>query len=197
MPSARRAPNLANTIAFVDRSIGQMLNTLQNRGLAERTLVIVSAKHGQSPIDRTKRVALNDAAVIAAPIGANFAFDIGDDGALIWLKDNTGGKTAAAVVGATELRRRHRDRRAFSSAPRWPPCSRIRRTICACQISSALRRVGVIYTGGSKIAEHGGFNPDDVHVALLVSHPDLAKSVGQIAGGHQADRADHPQSARA
>jgi arylsulfatase A-like enzyme len=34
-------------------------------------------------------------------------------------------------------------------------------------------RVGVIYTGGSKIAEHGGFNPDDTHVALLVSHPDL------------------------
>ena len=31
----------------------------------------------------------------------------------------------------------------------------------------------MIYTGGSKIAEHGGFNPDDVHVALLVSHPDM------------------------
>jgi hypothetical protein len=31
----------------------------------------------------------------------------------------------------------------------------------------------VIYTGGSKIAEHGGFNEDDTHVALLVSHPDF------------------------
>jgi arylsulfatase A-like enzyme len=31
----------------------------------------------------------------------------------------------------------------------------------------------VIYTTGSKIAEHGGFNEDDTHVALLVSHPDL------------------------
>jgi len=31
----------------------------------------------------------------------------------------------------------------------------------------------VIYTSGSKIAEHGGFNPDDVHVALLVSYPNL------------------------
>ena len=40
-----------------------------------------------------------------------------------------------------------------------------------------ITRVGVIYTGGSKIAEHGGFNPDDVHVALLVSHPDLPKSL--------------------
>ena len=29
---------------------------------------------------------------------------------------------------------------------------------------------GVIFTGGSKIAEHGGLNEDDMHVALLVSH---------------------------
>jgi hypothetical protein len=28
----------------------------------------------------------------------------------------------------------------------------------------------VIFTGGSKIAEHGGFNEDDVHAALLVSN---------------------------
>jgi arylsulfatase A-like enzyme len=27
----------------------------------------------------------------------------------------------------------------------------------------------VIFTGGSKIAEHGGLNEDDVHTALLVS----------------------------
>jgi len=40
-----------------------------------------------------------------------------------------------------------------------------------------IARVGVIYTGGSKIAEHGGFNEQDVHVALLVSHPDFDKDV--------------------
>lgn len=28
---------------------------------------------------------------------------------------------------------------------------------------------GVIFTGGSKIAEHGGLNEDDIHTALLVS----------------------------
>ena len=36
-----------------------------------------------------------------------------------------------------------------------------------------IAKIGVIYTGGTKIAEHGGFNEDDTHVALLVSHPDL------------------------
>jgi predicted AlkP superfamily pyrophosphatase or phosphodiesterase len=168
--------NLANAIAFVDRSIGQMLNTLDNRGLAERTLVIVSAKHGQSPIDRTKRVALNDAAVIAAPIGANFAFDIGDDGVLIWLKSNAGGKTAAAVSalqsfsGDTGIAK-------FLFGPALAAMFQDPAHDSRVPDIIGITRVGVIYTGGSKIAEHGGFNPDDVHVALLVSHPDLPKSL--------------------
>jgi arylsulfatase A-like enzyme len=38
-----------------------------------------------------------------------------------------------------------------------------------------IARTGVIYTGGSKIAEHGGFNEDDTHVALVVAHPDFRK----------------------
>jgi arylsulfatase A-like enzyme len=33
----------------------------------------------------------------------------------------------------------------------------------------------VIYTGGSRIAEHGGFNEDDTHVALLISRPGFRK----------------------
>jgi arylsulfatase A-like enzyme len=32
---------------------------------------------------------------------------------------------------------------------------------------------GVIYTGGTKIAEHGGVSEDDTHVALLVSNPNF------------------------
>ncbi|MGT2465161.1 hypothetical protein ACVOMV_07025 [Mesorhizobium atlanticum] len=37
---------------------------------------------------------------------------------------------------------------------------------------------GVVYTSGSKIAEHGGANENDRNVALLISSPTLApKSV--------------------
>ena len=36
---------------------------------------------------------------------------------------------------------------------------------------------GVIFTGGSKLSEHGGFNEDDVHTALLVSYPSLDRAV--------------------
>jgi hypothetical protein len=34
---------------------------------------------------------------------------------------------------------------------------------------------GVIFTGGSKISEHGGMNEDDFHTALLVSNPSFAQ----------------------
>ncbi|WP_407146194.1 alkaline phosphatase family protein [Bradyrhizobium sp. ORS 86] len=168
--------NLANAIRFVDSSIGQMMNTLQNRGLAERTLVIVSAKHGQSPVDRTKRVALDDAAVIAAPIGSNFAFDIADDGVLIWLKDNSGNKTVEAInalknfAGDTGIA-------SFLYGDALADMFRNPAKDSRAPDIIGITRVGVIYTGGSKIAEHGGFNPDDVHVALLVSKPDLPSSV--------------------
>jgi len=37
----------------------------------------------------------------------------------------------------------------------------------------ALTNHGVICTGGSKLAEHGGFSDDDRNVALLLSAPQL------------------------
>jgi hypothetical protein len=45
-PAATPSPGLLNAIKFVDRSIGQMISALDSRGLAERALIIVSAKHG-------------------------------------------------------------------------------------------------------------------------------------------------------
>ena len=36
---------------------------------------------------------------------------------------------------------------------------------------------GFICTGGSKLAEHGGFSDDDRNVALLLSAPDLKPQV--------------------
>jgi hypothetical protein len=44
---------------------------------------------------------------------------------------------------------------------------------------------GVIFTGGSKLSEHGGFNEDDVHTALLVSFPSLEHAVVKSAVNNQ------------
>jgi len=45
---------MKNEIVFVDAAIGQMVNELRHRGLLETTLIIVTAKHGQSPIDTNR-----------------------------------------------------------------------------------------------------------------------------------------------
>jgi hypothetical protein len=46
-------PILKHAIAHTDASIGRMVTELNAKGLLEDTLIIVSAKHGQSPIDPT------------------------------------------------------------------------------------------------------------------------------------------------
>ena len=44
---------------------------------------------------------------------------------------------------------------------------------------------GVIFTGGTKLSEHGGFNEDDVHTALLVSYPGLDAATTAISTTNQ------------
>jgi len=45
------SPNLQSAITFVDDAIGQMVTALKKQGLLKSTLIIITAKHGQSPID--------------------------------------------------------------------------------------------------------------------------------------------------
>lgn len=170
-PAATPNAGLLDAIKFVDRSIGQMAEALRDRGLADKTLIIISAKHGQSAIDVTKRFTLDDGTVIAGPIGSNFAFDIGDDGVLIWLKSNTGTKTADAVAalnayGNTGIGE-------WLSGPFLPLSYQDPAYDSRTPDIIGIAKIGLIYTSGTKLAEHGGFNEDDTHVALLLSHPDL------------------------
>jgi predicted AlkP superfamily pyrophosphatase or phosphodiesterase len=46
-------PDMQSEISFVDGAIGQMVAELTSRDLLESTVLIVTAKHGQSPIDPT------------------------------------------------------------------------------------------------------------------------------------------------
>jgi hypothetical protein len=48
------SPLLEGALEHVDASLGRMVAALKARGLEKSTLIVVTAKHGQSPIDRTK-----------------------------------------------------------------------------------------------------------------------------------------------
>src|SRR5262249_55509661 len=165
---------------FVETSIGQMIAALNKRGLGKSTLLIISAKHGQSPIDRSKRTPLDDGTVIAAPIGPNFAFDIADDGVLIWLKPPYSAANVAAAVAALNAAGDTGIVEWLAgpllSLPFQDPATDSRTPDII-----GIARVGVIYTSGSKIAEHGGFNEDDTHVALIVASAGLKQSVVSAA----------------
>ena len=47
----RPTPALLGEIEFTDASIGKMVTALKHRGLFDSTLIIISAKHGQNPIE--------------------------------------------------------------------------------------------------------------------------------------------------
>ncbi len=162
---------LAGELDFVDQSLGAMVSELKKQGLFDSTLIIISAKHGQSPIDLQKRVGIGGGQP-QTTVGAAEAFDISDDGSLIWLTDPslTAGVVAnlstpanQQALGIQEIFAGQSLQDKFNSPlddPRTPDI--ILKT-----------NTGVIFTGGSKIAEHGGFNEDDVHTALLLSIPGM------------------------
>src|SRR5579864_1827093 len=81
---AGAVPNngLQSALDFVDQQIGAMVSALQVAHLEEQTLVIISAKHGQSPINRALRVAFDDAPYGNTPGIGQFTTD---DVGLVWL----------------------------------------------------------------------------------------------------------------
>ncbi|HET9283529.1 MAG TPA: alkaline phosphatase family protein [Candidatus Angelobacter sp.] len=174
---------LAGEFDFVDQSLGQMVSELKKQGLFNSTLIIIAAKHGQSPIDVQKRVGIGNGEP-QTTIGPDEAFDISDDGSLIWLTDSS--LTASVVaklslpatqqaLGIQEIFALNSLQNKFNSPlddPRTPDI--ILKT-----------NTGVIFTGGSKLAEHGGFNEDDVHTVLLVSSPHMKANQVKTAVSNQ------------
>jgi hypothetical protein len=169
-------PKLLSELEFVDTQIGRMISTLKATGHYETTLIIITAKHGQSPIDpsRVLRIPADNASLEspATLLGKQVAGASEDDISLIWLanQDNTAAAvetltTNEAKIGAGEIFAGPSMSLLFDDPkldPRTPDIA-------------VQPNVGVIYTGGKKkIAEHGGFATDDTNVMLLISNLGLA-----------------------
>jgi hypothetical protein len=164
-------------LKFVDDSLGKFRKALSAQGLENSTLIIVSAKHGQSPIDVRDRVTMSDAPFQAVPGFGTHGFEICDDEGLIWLEpdlEKANYKAAEAYLRAhaAELHiEQLLDRKSLTSLYEDPfHNSRVPDFI-------AVTDHGVICTGGSKLAEHGGFSDDDRNVGLLLSAPDIKPQI--------------------
>ena len=89
-------PQMAQAMAYVDGALGSMVDELREKGLTQSTELIISAKHGQSPIDPAKLHKIGDAvSPILTAAGITIGQNTEDDVSLIWLTDQH--QTAAAV----------------------------------------------------------------------------------------------------
>lgn len=174
---------------FVDGAIGQFITALKQAHLLESTTVIVTAKHGQSPIDPHRFFPIPGSSGAngtppSAVLGPDFLPDselnqIGateDDISLLWLKPNTSTTDAVSLLetnakeaGIGEILYGPSLETAFGK-PGLPSEGGDPRT----PDIIVLPNIGVVYTGSTrKQAEHGGFAPDDTNVMLLVSNPKI------------------------
>lgn len=174
---------LAGELDFIDQSMGRFVKELKAQRLYDSTLIIISAKHGQSPIDGTKRRGIGGGQP-AATIGSADAFDISDDGSLIWLTDPSLAPGVVATLskpanqqalGIQEIFAGQSLRNKFDNPGADPRTPDIILKV----------NTGVIFTGGTKLSEHGGFNEDDVHTALLLSLDGMDRAVVKSAVSNQ------------
>jgi hypothetical protein len=177
-----------------DAALGSMILALKARHIYDSTLFIVSAKHGQSPINPTKInkpghfadlvAALPDAATSPGAIAIANAnacstgacgFVQDDDIALIWLEDQSKTAAVADYLNANakalfidEVMAGQEINLKFNS----PLADAATPDVLVQPI------YGTVYTTSkAKNAEHGGFSFGDTNVGLIVSNPDLDRRV--------------------
>jgi hypothetical protein len=179
-PLGTPSASLLAEIQYVDGAIGQFVSELNAQGLLESTLIIVSAKHGQSPIDPNRVLRIpGDVATdeppsqILSPAGVGPGLPVAqadeDDISMLWLTDQSQTENFVTTLAANE--------NLFGQGEIFAGQS------LALQFNDPLvdsrtpdiivaPNVGVIYTGGTgKVSEHGGFAYDDRNVLLIVSNP--------------------------
>lgn len=191
---------LEGALDYINNKLAAMEAAIARRGLKESTTIILSAKHGQSPNTPSALTRINDGTIQSALNAAwraaghstdLVAFAIDDDGWLMWTTDRSQAATNFAKNflqnysgTGTDIQGNPKaftssglkpskiyagaDAAAFIGVPAGDP--RVPDVIGVAQY-------GTVYTGGKgKIAEHGGDNPQDRDVALVVSG-------GEIGGG--------------
>jgi hypothetical protein len=179
LPSGR----LLSEIEFVDASIGDIVAALKAQGIYDDTLLIVTAKHGDSPIDTSRYVA-NGSDTPATLLGNAIPFSesplnstgIGateDDVSVLWLKPGASVSDAVRLLesDATEI---------GLGEILYGPTLWVNFPVGGLEPGQDPRapdiivtpNVGMTYAGSStQIGDHGGFGHDDTNVILLVTNP--------------------------
>src|SRR6201996_5694328 len=186
-------PLLSSALGYVNNALQRMADTIQADGEASSTAIVLTAKHGQSPQNNSQLQRINDAPIIA---GVNAAWaklhpankslivqEADDDGLLWWLSDRSQAATdfaknylwthtapAVNFAGQT-ITVQHSGLKAIYAGHQAAQFFGVAKSDPHPPDVFAVSQVGTIYTTGSKIAEHGGDNPADRDVPLIVYAP--------------------------
>jgi len=160
---------LTEALNHTDNSLRKITDELKKQKLFDSTLIIITAKHGNSPIDPTKLKIVDKALITDGVPSDSIAQITTDDVALIWLTDQSKTDSVVAAITKNKDKANIKDISSYStSKSKWlfnNPATDSRVPDIVVQPND-----GVIYTTpGKKIGEHGGFNKDDTNVALLLS----------------------------
>jgi hypothetical protein len=185
-------PVLQDALAFVDAQIGRLVYQLNRQGLLAKTTIILSAKHGQSPIETSSLKRISDGKIIDAAnaawlahggTGKLIAFAIDDDAMYIWLGDRSpaalsfarsfllGYSQPASAKAATDYQGNPIGFTSSGLAHLYNGPAFFGLPASDPRVPDLVGVVqhGVVYTGGTgKIAEHGGADREDRHVPLVV-----------------------------
>jgi len=199
----RPTPALLGEIEFADTAIGKMVSALKARGLYDSTLIVISAKHGQSPIDSGRYLGISNSpndpittspATILENLVPFSKSPVNPDGqpteddiSLIWLTQSS---DTATAVGMLETQ----SPAAPNSGAPGGNIAGIGEIFSGPGISQMFNppglppngdprtpdivvtpNIGVTYSGSTKkLAEHGGFSHDDTNVMMLLSNPSFS-----------------------
>ncbi len=181
--AALPSEELFEEIEFVDASIGEIVGALQDAGLLDETLLIVTAKHGESPINTSQYVAdgTNTPATLLgsaipyseSPLNPTGIGATEDDVSVLWLKQGASVTAAvnllqqnAAAIGLGEIY--------------YGPTVWLNYNVGGLGPGDDPRtpdiivtpNVGITYSSSTTmIGDHGGFAHDDTNVVMLVANP--------------------------
>ncbi len=167
---------LLDALDHTDQSVGTIVAELKEKRLLDSTLIVLTAKHGDVPIDPLKFRAADLTLIprIVNNIEPGLLLNAEQDGsiAMLWLKDH---RRTADVVKTLRSRQTEAGIQQIFSGESLKltfadPASDPRMPDIVIQPN-----LGVIYVEPDDgfIEEHGGFTDEDTHVALLVSLPDF------------------------
>src|SRR5580658_8188290 len=176
-------PEVVSEIAYVDTSIGVLVSALKHAGIYDDTLIIITAKHGMSPIDPNQLVtnpSNTPATLLGTAIPASESpltpGGIGateDDVSVLWLNKS------ASVTSAVQLLESNAAAIGLGQIF-YGPTLALNYNVGGLDPGLDPRspdiivtpNVGVTYSGSTTmIGDHGGFGHDDTNVMLLVAHP--------------------------